>query len=165
MGKQAAVVVMFALAGCGAKPDSGGDEARTWGGPTAGTTDDGLWAVSYTSAPDPIPFNVPFAVIWELRALQGAPDPTEMWADLWMPEHQHGGATLPTTQPVGAQGDTVRFETTDLQLHMPGDWELQLRIDGGGQTDTLILPYTCCAGYAEDAPGTDTPAPHAVEPR
>lgn len=135
-------LLLGALA-CGGKGDSGAAQPEpTPGGPTAGLTEAGRWALSYTAEPSPIPFNAPFSLRWSVEARGDAPEATALWVEPWMPAHGHGGTTTPTSAPV--EGG---FLTTDLMLHMPGEWELQLRVEGDGADDFLVLPYTCCAAY------------------
>lgn len=138
------MMVLLGLAvGCGDAKDSADAEVELVpGGPTEGTTEAGLWRLSYATDPSPIPFNDPFEATWAVEALDGAPEAAGLLVEPWMPAHGHGGATNPTTTPV--EGG---FVTTDLQLHMPGEWELRLRVDGDGVDDVLVLPYTCCVAY------------------
>jgi hypothetical protein len=142
-------ILAMGLLGCGGPKDSGGAVEDAVGGPTAAKTADGRWRVTYAADPDPIPFNAPFALDWTVEALDGSAPAEVLYVDLWMPAHQHGGALVPTTTPTGADGAAARFRTTDLQLHMPGDWQIQVRVDGGGETDAIDLPYGCCEGYAD----------------
>jgi hypothetical protein len=137
------------LLGCGGPKDSGGAANEAVGGPSAAQTADGRWRVAYSADPAPLPFNEPFTLDWAVEALDGSAPAEVLYVDLWMPEHQHGGATLPTTTATGADGEAMSFRTTDLQLHMPGDWQIQVRVDGGGETDAVDLPYRCCEGYAD----------------
>jgi hypothetical protein len=142
-------ILAMGLLGCGGPKDSGGAVEDAVGGPTAAKTSDGRWRVAYAADPDPIPFNAPFALDWTVEALDGSAPAEVLYVDLWMPAHQHGGALVPTTTPTGGDGAAARFRTTDLQLHMPGDWQIQVRVDGGGETDAIDLPYGCCEGYAD----------------
>jgi len=142
-------ILAMGLLGCGGPKDSGGAVEDAVGGPTAAKTADGRWRVAYAADPDPIPFNAPFALDWTVEALDGSAPAEVLYVDLWMPAHQHGGALVPTTTPTGGDGAAARFRTTDLQLHMPGDWQIQVRVDGGGETDAIDLPYGCCEGYAD----------------
>lgn len=142
-------ILGLGLAACGGKADSGGSGGVAVGGPSSAETADGRWRVAYTSDPAPLPFNAPFSLAWSVEPLDGSAPAEALYVDLWMPEHQHGGATVPTTTLIRSDASAVAFETTDLQLHMPGDWQIQVRVDGGGETDAVDLPYRCCEGYAD----------------
>ena len=87
----------------------------------------GRSVVAYHPDPDPIPLNEPFEV--ELRIAHAA-DPArpvegaQVYVTGWMPDHEHGMATLPETTELG--GGTYRAR--GLLFHMPGDWELRVDV-------------------------------------
>jgi hypothetical protein len=136
------VLLLLPLLACGGK-DTGAEEAALVpGGPRSGLTEAGRWSLRYTADPTPIPFNEPFSMSWTVEAQGEAPEATGLLVEPFMPAHGHGGATTPSTAAV--EGG---FLTTDLQLHMPGEWELRIRVDADGVDDVLVLPYTCCEGY------------------
>jgi hypothetical protein len=56
-----------------------------------------------------------------------------------MPEHGHG--TFPATTAAEATEGTGRLILNELDLFMPGTWEVTLTISAGGLTDTVVFAF------------------------
>ncbi|MCG3173870.1 MAG: hypothetical protein GMKNLPBB_02077 [Myxococcota bacterium] len=134
----------------GAAADSGGGDsgaaADTGGAPKAmreEVSKSGLWKVGYMPSMDPIPLNQPFELRVSVKnASSGAPfNNGKVTVDARMPAHGHGMKTKPETSFVG---DGV-YLAKGMQLHMPGEWMLDVTIAGeGGAAETVSARYDCC---------------------
>lgn len=139
MGKSRVILVAavsIALAGCaGAATDDGAEpepEALSQvctPDAASGVTPDGF-EVTYTTAPDPIPLNAPFALVVDVENSAGMPPDLVVEANAEMPQHGHGMNTIAYSE---ADTDTPgRFHISGMQLHMPGTWKMYIDV-----TDTM----------------------------
>ena len=130
------VVVAACGAACWGKPES----AR---GPTPtryGKTDGGTFEVAWEPVPDPIPLNAMFSV--RLRVTEAAPTSPSSPADLeidvdaGMPGHGHGMNVKPRVTALEGGG----FEARGFLFHMPGRWELTVKVKRGATTELARFP-------------------------
>lgn len=54
-----------------------------------------------------------------------------------MPAHGHGLLTAPQVRPGDAPG---RYRVEGMRFHMPGYWEIRVRVGHADRQDTLMLP-------------------------
>ncbi len=116
-------------------------------------SNDGHYALCYTTTPEAIPLNEPFAM--EVWVYDGdRPDvltrTVYLDVDAAMPEHRHGMNRIPRVRalvppsaqvdsshhPYGAAGDG-RFEVSGMLLHMPGRWEIHFDVTRGAITERV----------------------------
>lgn len=97
----------------------------------AGQTTDGRYKVSIKPVPDPIPLNALFSLNLMVEKTEGGTLPlgTGILVDATMPEHKHGMNTVPTVVPGNVPGS---YLAQGLLFHMPGNWEITVRIQEGG---------------------------------
>jgi len=99
-----------------------------------GLTDGGSFRITWRPVPDPPPLNELFSVD---VAVTGASDRTEphvvdaVDVDAGMPGHGHGMNTRPITTPLG----DGRYSAAGLLFHMPGEWELVVKVTSGELTE------------------------------
>lgn len=99
-----------------------------------GATEGGGVVVTWEPAPDPIPLNAPFALNLRLRAADPAsalPQDLAVKVDAGMPGHGHGMTVRPETTR-NADGT---FTAKGLLFHMPGAWEIAVKVTRGGIDD------------------------------
>jgi hypothetical protein len=61
----------------------------------------------------------------------------------WMPEHGHGTPKRPVIAPAAGDG---RYQVDDVNLWMPGVWEITVTVDAdGGLTDDVLYRF-CIEG-------------------
>ena len=60
----------------------------------------------------------------------------------WMPDHGHGTSIEPMVAPGTAAGQYV---ISNIDLRMPGLWEVTLTIEAGGTTDEVVFAF-CVEG-------------------
>ncbi len=96
----------------------------------AGQTTDGRYKVNIKPVPDPIPLNALFSLNLMVEKTEGGTLPvgTGILVDATMPAHKHGMNTVPTVVPGNAPG---RYLAQGLLFHMPGNWEITIRIQEG----------------------------------
>ncbi len=90
---------------------------------------------------DPIPQDLTlYTWVVELRDAEGAPlgDATVI-AEPTMPDHGHG--TFPATTEGEAGDSTGQFVLRDMDLFMAGTWQIELRIEQGGNSDTVFFHF------------------------
>lgn len=111
----------------------------------------GLYRVSWTPVPDPIPLSQLFEVqVVVTDAVTGAPEPSAtVRVDATMPEHGHGMPTRAEVDPgacppAGVEGGCVHergiYTVRGMKLHMPGHWVLAVDVDGSRGPDRLETP-------------------------
>lgn len=92
--------------------------------------------VSARTSPSPIERG---EVALQLTAVDGKGAPVDgvtMSAVPWMPAMGHGAATVPT---VTAKGNGI-YELTNVNLFMPGHWEVRITMSGS-VTDKTTLAF------------------------
>ncbi len=162
------MLALTVLVGCGGPPEHGsggpglGGDARGLAGGHAGatvpgeegtaaeavavidgarhgTSRDGAFTVSWTSDPDPLPFNALFSVVVEVTRTASPDEPAadvDVLIGAFMPGHGHGMNRLPRLTRLGPG----RFRADGMLFHMPGTWELVVSIYAGQQSDLAVLP-------------------------
>ncbi len=128
------------LFACKAKSEGdSGEVGSGWGGPSTATSESGAFTLRYSSDPDPLPYNEPFNLQWEVVEGAGA---TGLTVTAEMPEHNHGMNTTPATSP-----DGEGFVTTGMLFHMPGEWEIYADVTSPEGTDRVVFPFNCCETF------------------
>lgn len=97
-----------------------------------GATEKGLYRIRWTG-PDPIPLNAQFGLALAATLADGSPLPASasVTVDAGMPGHGHGMTLAPRTERLG----DGTFETRGMLFHMPGDWEITVRVSDGEISD------------------------------
>lgn len=73
-----------------------------------------------------------------LSDLEGAPlTGCEVWLTPYMPEHGHGVATVPDV----TEGDDGQYQVDQIELIMPGLWEMRFKITCEGWEDSERITY------------------------
>lgn len=114
-------------------------------------TQSGRLRATLTPSLHPVPLNK--AHWWTLRlealgAVTVAPI-REVGIDGGMPGHKHGLPTTPEIQPGERAGE---FRISGLRFHMPGRWDLRLRLrDGNGAWDGAVISVPVGAVVEEPA--------------
>ncbi len=137
------IIPWLALAAaCGDKAADTGAEAPATSETRSALSGGGLYRVSYTPDPDPIPFNEPFGMLVHATAADGAVvDDLSIAVDATMPEHGHGMNTTPTVENLG-DGD---FQVDGMMFHMEGAWRIEVDLDGSPGADSAWFDVTCCS--------------------
>lgn len=78
-----------------------------------------------------------FAVIGRVCRVDGAEFSGSVKVDATMPRHGHGMNYLPSTQMFS----NGQFISSGLLLHMPGDWEVALKVADGDRRERLHFEY------------------------
>lgn len=100
-------------------------------------SENGRFQVSYESRLSPIAINQIHS--WTLHVTDAAGDlvsDAKLSIEGGMPEHNHGLATAPSIEATGAGN----YELQGIRFHMMGYWELELTVNNGSVTDTVIIP-------------------------
>lgn len=109
-----------------------------------GTTQDsdgGTYSVTWSSEPDPVPFNELFTV-----GVTVTPDAmpeggfTVSRIDATMPAHGHGMNVAPVVTDNGDGTATA----SPFQFHMEGLWQIEVDVDSDAGTETATFSYMCC---------------------
>jgi hypothetical protein len=57
----------------------------------------------------------------------------------FMPDHGHGSSVTPSVTPMGSDGT---YQVTDLDLFMPGIWQVTLTITpASGPADSVVFSF------------------------
>ena len=118
------MIIQAMLMGC-----SGGeaeDSAIAYDFATTATTSGGTYDVSWTTEPDPLPFNETFSLRFDVP---GASSEAAYGLEVTMPAHGHGMQVEPL---MTAEEDGLLTE--GLIFHMAGVWEVALTVDGEDAT-------------------------------
>ena len=110
--------------------------------PAPRLTAHGLYAITWTTRPDPIPLGELFDIEATVtNAKTGAPvEDAVVRIDARMPQHGHGMATRPeddldATNPGGV------YVTHGMKFHMPGAWSIVFVVEGPAGTDRLEVDH------------------------
>jgi hypothetical protein len=97
---------------------------------------DGIYAVQYESALDPIDINRMHS--WTLVVTRdGAPvEGADINVTGGMPEHDHG---MPTRPRVTADLGDGRYQLDGMRFHMNGEWEIVVEILADDRRDTVVI--------------------------
>lgn len=134
-----ALVCAALAAGCGG--DGVADPGTISAEPaTTVTSDSGGYRISVHSAPDAVPtrgVNTLQMVVTRIR--DGAPAAgLELDVVPWMPAMGHGASVKPT---VSAEAKPGVFTVTNVNLFMPGLWEIRATIGGATQADHATAQF------------------------
>lgn len=114
------------------------------------TTQSGRLRATLTPSVDPVPLNKTHRWTLRLEALgsAAAAPVREVGIDGGMPGHKHGLPTTPEIEPGERAGE---FQISGLRFHMPGTWELRLRLrDANGAWDGAVISVP--VGVVEEPP-------------
>ena len=95
----------------------------------------GKFVVSWTPVPDPIPLDALFGLDLTVSPSSAT---TEVTVNAGMPGHGHGMTTRPRT----TRRDDGTYEARGLFFHMPGEWEITVKVRDGDTTETARFPVT-----------------------
>ena len=104
-------------------------------------TDEGV-IIEFEGADGFIPLNQLFS----LRVtVSGTPpeDSLTLFVDATMPAHGHGMNTVPTVEP---ESDDGHFLVSNMNLHMPGEWELSILVMYGEVAEQVRTNVQCSEG-------------------
>ena len=112
--------------------------------PTTMLSENGIYEVSYTSTPSPIPLNEDFSITMTIS------DPTDQMVitealtvdiDAEMPTHDHGMPQSPDTSDLG----NGQFRADGMFFQMPGYWHISAWItNANGDFDKTTFEFDCC---------------------
>ena len=130
---------VLVLLGCSSPSAPGGPPKFGTEAFTTATGQSSALTVAVRTSPQPPPRGT-IAVEFTVTNTAGAPiDDLSLAVRPWMPAHGHGTSVVPTVTPEG-QG---KYLSTNVDLFMPGHWELQTSFSG---------PVTDYAAPAFDVP-------------
>lgn len=102
---------------------------------TTQTTAQGLYRVSYTSDPNPIPINKLHTWTLHVETPEGQPvENAQIGIDGDMPQHGHG---LPTRPEVTEYQGNGNYLVEGVKFQMGGWWVMDFTVSAGGKTDTV----------------------------
>lgn len=132
-----ALLIAF-LFGCSSSTDDTGD----WSAPTEMLTDGERWWVSWTSSPQPPPFNEVFSLTVEATDPDtGSPaEGTSFALEILMPDHGHGMQVSPVISEV----DAGKWLAEGAVLHMEGLWEIRVGLTDETGQEAAIFDLMCC---------------------
>lgn len=110
---------------------------------TTDITQNGLFTVSYTTDPSPIPADDYFSVTATVYAGDDTSTPlldAVVDMDAGMPSHGHGMNVSPETTD---NGDGTHTGSPFL-FHMSGNWLMSFAVEHDGQTDIAEMNVRCC---------------------
>ncbi|GAC1355909.1 MAG: hypothetical protein NVSMB47_09370 [Polyangiales bacterium] len=122
------IACAIAVASCASSAPPPSDGASTFPAAALTTADGPAGAhVELRTAPSQPPPRGVIDVQLTITDRSGKPvDGATIGAVPWMPAHGHGASTTPTLRALGGG----RYLVHDVNLFMPGRWELRLTIDG-----------------------------------
>jgi predicted small secreted protein len=126
----AAVLVAAPLAGCSGDMGSGSDVTFPAAPLAVMATEGGALHVEVRTAPDQPPSRGVVSVEYTITDEDGAPrDGLRIEVVPWMPDMGHGASVHPVVTAKGAG----RYVVSDVELFMPGRWELRTSITGAAE--------------------------------
>jgi hypothetical protein len=94
----------------------------------------GLYTLSYTTTPDPIPFSELFELDVTLQDAHSAPlSDATLALQVIMPAHGHGMQTSPQISSTGAG----HYRVSGMKFHMHGEWNLNFTVQSSAGSDTV----------------------------
>ncbi len=104
-------------------------------------TDEGV-IIEFEGADGLIPLNQLFGLV---VTVSGTPseDRLTVFVDATMPAHGHGMNTVPTVEPASEDG---QFLVSNMNLHMPGEWELSILVMYGEVAEQVRTNVQCSEG-------------------
>ena len=140
--RQFITLAMLALVACSGEPPSGRVEEPDVPRVTSireGVTRGGLFFIRWWPDPDPLPVNAPFGVSVVI-ARADTPDRSDpdalLQINAFMPAHNHGMTRVPEVR----RDKDGTFKVTGMLFHMPGRWELVVRVFSGDLMDETVFP-------------------------
>ncbi len=135
-------------------PSGGATSSAVPASPDAVTTAVGKYHLTWSTTPATIPFNELFSIRTAVSDASGAPvTNATVTVDASMPQHGHGMATHPITDPgtcsaptdgtapVCVHPDGV-YVTDGMKFHMAGEWVIHFEIRGPNGTDSADVHDT-----------------------
>ena len=132
------VVFLFFVASCGTENNSSShlvSKAEDYDLSQTQTSQDGLFEVTYTTTPNPLPLNDYFDMAVTLTEAEVSTDELVLGVDAKMPEHNHGMNVLPEFE-MGGRG---KLAVKGMLFHMPGHWEITVQVTRGETSDSVIF--------------------------
>lgn len=135
-----AILATAALTGCSGQAGDASKSAQSQPSrvtarsfQNSGPSSDQGYIVKWSSAPNPLPLNEPFDIVFSVTPMKHSSesDKLEVAVDAAMPSHGHGMNTQPSVQHE-ADGSYV---ARGLLFHMSGHWELYFDITAGNITE------------------------------
>jgi hypothetical protein len=119
------------LVGCsGATESSGSPPTFPEGALTTLHSDQGALTVEVRTAPDQPPSRGVISVEYRITGADGRPvDGLTLSPVPWMPVMGHGSSVVPVVTPEGGG----RYTISNVELFMPGAWELRTTISGAAE--------------------------------
>lgn len=149
------VLALGSVAGCAADDDAGNtntmlrcaDETRALPYSPGMSIDstDSVWTLTLVDASPAPPDKGKNYWLVELEATGDTTpvDGATMSVQEFMPDHGHGSTPpLPTVTPTGDPG---QYTIDDIDLWMPGYWEVRVDVDKDSSTDRVVFPF-CIEG-------------------
>jgi len=101
------------------------------------STEQGVYQVNVEFETDPVTVGMNALTLKILEEDSGKPVRDSLKIEIvpWMPLHEHGDTHMPEIRALG--GGT--FHVEGLNFTMPGDWEVYIRMDSGGNEDTAVV--------------------------
>jgi hypothetical protein len=99
----------------------------------AQTVDAAHYVIAYRTQPAKIAVGKHFSIELVTCAKGGAPAPTGVAVDAFMPDHGHGMNYKATVRATGP----AHFRADGLMFHMPGRWDLMFDVQGAGSPERL----------------------------
>ncbi|MFO0591026.1 MAG: FixH family protein [Polyangiaceae bacterium] len=132
----AALVTALALAaGCGGESDSTGADSFPSAAFATVNGDAGKLVIEVRTAPTQPPGRGLTDVELRVATPAGAPvDGLELTALPWMPDMGHGASVKPSVAPDG----DGRYLVTNVEMFMPGRWELRLQTTGAVEDSAKV---------------------------
>ena len=123
------------------------------------TSGDGLFTVTYTSSPDPIPLNDMHSWTVKITNKDGIPvSGAHVLAIGDMPEHRHGMVTKPRVKKARKPGT---YQVRGMKFHMPGWWIMIFDISHNGKRDAAMFNMVIGEG---EAAGCNCHCDHSATP-
>jgi hypothetical protein len=102
---------------------------------TSVTTEGGTYRVEVRTAPVQPPTRGNVDVEVRVTDPSGAPiDGVAIGVVPWMPADGHGASVIPIVSPDGSG----RYRVTNVNLFMPGSWQLRMTLQQGGNADHAV---------------------------
>lgn len=112
-----------------------GDHAPDQRGATQLTSANGSFTATFRPDPDP-PVTGTNALDIELGDDHGEPVAgAALSVEPWMPAHGHGSSHAPVVEELGGG----KYRASQIELSMPGAWELRIGVSAGESADSFLL--------------------------
>ena len=132
-------IFVAGILSCGSGGADSGNPARGFGEQSdlsrVQRSAQGGFEVSYTVVPDPIPLNDYFELLVSVLELEESSEELLVEVDARMPAHNHGMNVLPSLTSI----QRGQWTASGMLFHMPGHWEITVRMTRGSALDTAIF--------------------------